>query len=133
MIYCMNFLKFTLFYYYANVFINNRYDDLNVEEHLKLIAMVNSTYKNKLILINHDFALQIKGFPKNDLKDEIIRISTFVGLHNDLKTRSKSLSGGMKRRLSVAMAMIGDSKILILGNKLIYVLNMMILFYFSIK
>jgi ABC-2 type transport system ATP-binding protein len=50
------------------------------------------------------------------LEEEILRISTFVGLQNDLKTRSKSLSGGMKRRLSVAMALIGDSKIIILGK-----------------
>lgn len=59
---------------------------------------------------------KIKGFPEARINDEIIRISTFVGLHNDLKTLSKSLSGGMKRRLSVAMALIGDSKIIILDE-----------------
>ena len=52
-----------------------------------------------------------------EIKNEIIRISTYVGLQNDLKTKSKSLSGGMKRRLSVAMALIGDSKIIILGKR----------------
>jgi ABC-type multidrug transport system ATPase subunit len=47
--------------------------------------------------------------------NEIERIATFVGLQYDLVTLSKSLSGGMKRRLSVAMALIGDAKIIILG------------------
>lgn len=42
---------------------------------------------------------------------EIIRISSFVGLQNDLNKKSSELSGGMKRRLSVAMALIGDSKV----------------------
>ena len=50
------------------------------------------------------------------MSDEVLRISTFVGLNNDLKTRAKSLSGGMKRRLSVAMSFIGDSKVIVLGN-----------------
>ena len=57
----------------------------------------------------------MKGFPKKGLKNEILRISTFVGLANDLRTQARNLSGGMKRRLSVAMALIGDSKIIILG------------------
>ena len=52
----------------------------------------------------------------NELEEEVLRISTFVGLQNDLKTRSSGLSGGMKRRLSVAMALIGDSKVIILGK-----------------
>jgi ABC-type multidrug transport system ATPase subunit len=33
-----------------------------------------------------------------------------------LKTKSSDLSGGMKRRLSVAMALIGDSKVIILDE-----------------
>nr|UOU03314.1 ATP-binding cassette subfamily A3-like 1 [Brachionus rubens] len=72
-------------------------DDFTVEEHLKLVSM-------------------IKGFPGNKLKTEIERISTFVGLQKDLYKKSKSLSGGMKRRLMVAMALIGDSKIIILDE-----------------
>jgi ATP-binding cassette, subfamily A (ABC1), member 3 len=48
--------------------------------------------------------------------DEIKRISSYVGLFQDLKTISKNLSGGMKRRLSVAMALIGDSKVIILDE-----------------
>ena len=58
---------------------------------------------------------KIKGFPKIQIMNEIERIATFVGLQYDLVTLSKSLSGGMKRRLSVAMALIGDAKIIILG------------------
>ena len=43
-------------------------------------------------------------------------ISKLVGLNNDLKKRSKQLSGGMKRRLSVAMALTGGSKVIILDE-----------------
>ncbi len=41
----------------------------------------------------------MKGYKSEEIKDEVIRISTFVSLQNDLKTPSKNLSGGMKRRV----------------------------------
>jgi len=37
-------------------------------------------------------------------------------LQNDLEKKSKQLSGGMKRRLSVAMALTGGSKVIILDE-----------------
>jgi ATP-binding cassette subfamily A (ABC1) protein 3 len=39
-----------------------------------------------------------------------------VGLQNDLNKMSKQLSGGMKRRLSVAMSLTGGSKVIILDE-----------------
>ncbi len=38
------------------------------------------------------------------------------GLEKDLQKKSKTLSGGMKRRLSVAMSFIGDSKLIIMDE-----------------
>jgi ABC-type multidrug transport system ATPase subunit len=40
----------------------------------------------------------------------------FVGLNKDLDKQAKNLSGGMKRRLMVAMSFVGDSKVIILGR-----------------
>lgn len=45
-----------------------------------------------------------------------MEISKLVGLENDLEKKSKQLSGGMKRRLSVAMAVTGGSKVIILDE-----------------
>ena len=50
------------------------------------------------------------------INEEIQRICSFLGLENDLKKYSQNLSGGMKRRLSIAMALIGDSKVIILDE-----------------
>lgn len=51
-----------------------------------------------------------------EVENEILRISDYVGLRGDLNKKSRELSGGMKRRLSVAMAFIGDTKIIILDE-----------------
>ena len=85
--------------------------------------------------MKYNLNLKIKGFSNIFLNEEVLRISNYVGLQKDLKTMSKSLSGGelfrfftstlslkisirvgMKRRLSVAMSFIGDSKVIILGK-----------------
>ena len=59
---------------------------------------------------------KIKGYSKREIKQEIQSISKLVGLENDLEKRAKQLSGGMKRRLSVAMSVTGGSKVIILDE-----------------
>lgn len=59
---------------------------------------------------------KIKGFPSDQLKEEILNISSLLGLEKDLNKLSKKLSGGMQRRLALAMALIGDSKVIILDE-----------------
>lgn len=72
---------------------NILFDQLTVEQHLKLVCL-------------------IKGFTCGESKEEIDKIAKYVGLHTDLHKKASQLSGGMKRRLSVAMAFIGDSKVI---------------------
>ncbi len=58
----------------------------------------------------------MKGYKFTEIKKEIARIATLVGLNDDLNKRTIGLSGGMKRRLMVGMAFTGDSKIIILDE-----------------
>lgn len=49
-----------------------------------------------------------------------------MGLHNDLEKKSKQLSGGMKRRLSVAMALTGGAKVIILDEvRFLYIISLL--------
>lgn len=71
--------------------------ELTVAEHLKFFA-------------------GIKGCPAEEIESEVDRLIKSVGLVEKRDVQSKFLSGGQKRKLSVAIAFIGNSKIVILGT-----------------
>lgn len=50
---------------------------------------------------------------KNAKMSELERVLGEVGLVEEKSKKTKDLSGGMKRRLSVAIAIIGDPQLLI--------------------
>jgi len=68
------------------------FDRLTVEEHLWLFA-------------------KLKNCPSWRVKDEIERMIECIGLTDKRHTQVRALSGGMKRKLSVGIALIGDSKV----------------------
>uniref|UniRef100_A0A3Q3GMJ2 ATP-binding cassette, sub-family A (ABC1), member 3b n=1 Tax=Labrus bergylta TaxID=56723 RepID=A0A3Q3GMJ2_9LABR len=73
------------------------FDNLTVREHLLFYA-------------------QLKGYSKEKIPDEVDRIIRILKLENKRKARSKTLSGGMRRKLSIGIALIGDSKVVMLDE-----------------
>jgi len=71
--------------------------DLTVEEHLKFFA-------------------GLKGVPVANVPGAVAEVVRDVGLTEKIRTLSKDLSGGMKRKLSVAIALIGGSKVVFLDE-----------------
>lgn len=55
--------------------------------------------------------IQLKGFSKEKIPDEVDRMIRVLNLEDKRQARSKTLSGGMKRKLSIGIALIGDSKV----------------------
>ena len=55
-----------------------------------------------------DIYAELKGLNPQSKQQEIHELIVAVGLFNKLNKRSKSLSGGMKRKLSLAIALMGD-------------------------
>jgi ABC-type Fe3+/spermidine/putrescine transport system ATPase subunit len=62
-----------------------------------------------------EFYASARGFGKykEQISNEMLRL---VNLENSKNTYCKSLSGGMKRRLSLACAFVGDTKIVLLDE-----------------
>ena len=68
------------------------FDRLTVEEHLWFFA-------------------KLKNCPSWRVKGEVDRMIECIGLTDKRYTQARALSGGMKRKLSVGIALIGDSKV----------------------
>ena len=58
----------------------------------------------------------LKDIPKKSIKDEVLRVAGLVNLTDKLNSRLTSYSGGMKQRILLAAAIIGDPKLVILDE-----------------
>ncbi len=56
------------------------------------------------------------GLSGGDREEKIARVSQALGLTEQMRKRAGKLSGGWQRRLSIAMALIGEPKILFLDE-----------------
>jgi ATP-binding cassette subfamily A (ABC1) protein 3 len=62
--------------------------------------------KNVVVLI------QLKGVPAKQIAEEVDRMVKEIGLEAKRKALANTLSGGMKRKLSIGIALIGGSKVI---------------------
>ena len=53
----------------------------------------------------------MKGLPANEVVAEVSQMLSDLGLEDKRHARIKTLSGGMKRKLSVGIALVGGSKV----------------------
>lgn len=62
------------------------------------------------------FYSRMKGLSEEDVQGEMSRMVREIGLPHKTKALSKTLSGGMKRKLSVGIAFTAGSKVVILDE-----------------
>ena len=65
---------------------------------------------------NLELMCGIHGFSRERSKEKIEEVSRLLGLDDVIKRKSGKLSGGWQRRLSIAMALISEPKILFLDE-----------------
>lgn len=96
--------------------LNKRVPDALLLEEIGYMAQSDALYTALSGEQNLEFFAKLFGFSKSERKERIQYAANIVQLTKDLKVPVSSYSGGMKRRLSLAIALIQNPKILILDE-----------------
>lgn len=83
---------------------------------LGYMAQADALYEKLTARENLIFFAVMKGIPKSELVLQIEHAAKVVDLDRNLDQRVKNFSGGMKRRLSLAIALLGQPRLLILDE-----------------
>lgn len=75
-----------------------------------------SMYPNMTVYESMDYLGILSGLSKEERKKKIPKLLKKVNLQDNYKTKVKALSGGMKRRLGIAQAILHNPKVLIVDE-----------------
>lgn len=80
------------------------------------MAQTDALYERLTGRENLQFFAEMKGIDPHLIKEQIQHVSQVVDLSSDLDKRTSGYSGGMKRRLSLAISLLGNGDLLILDE-----------------
>ena len=91
-------------------------DGYEVKKIISISPQETAIASNLTVKENLEFICGIYGFDKNAKKDKIIKLCDELNLEEVLNKKASKLSGGYKRRLSIAMSLICEPKVLFLDE-----------------
>ncbi|WP_250674287.1 ABC transporter ATP-binding protein [Paraclostridium ghonii] len=85
-------------------------------QNIGYMAQADALYEDLTGEENLEFFAKIFSISKDKRRERTAYVSNLVNIQNDLNKQVKYYSGGMKRRLSLAISLIQDPKVLILDE-----------------
>lgn len=82
-------------------------------ETMGMVFQENALFTGQSVYQNAAYRLTDRNWPEDETERAVLEVLTFVGLQNELEKQAEELSGGMKRRLEFARALIGWPRIML--------------------
>jgi phospholipid/cholesterol/gamma-HCH transport system ATP-binding protein len=82
-------------------------------DRMGMVFQENALFTGKTVFENAAYRLIDQHRGPEQIEKAVLEVLTFVGLHTDLEKPAEELSGGMKRRLEFARALIGWPSIML--------------------
>jgi len=86
-------------------------DMMKVRKKIGMIFQEGALFDSLSVYENVAFKLHEQGVPEDDVEGEVRRMLRFVNLEDAIDNMPSELSGGMRRRVGIARALVGDPKI----------------------
>jgi phospholipid/cholesterol/gamma-HCH transport system ATP-binding protein len=84
---------------------------MSVRKKIGMIFQEGALFDSLSVYENVAFKLHEQGVPEEEVENEVRRMLRFVNLEDAIDKMPSELSGGMRRRVGIARALVGDPKI----------------------